>query len=70
MHVKGKRIMGTWGGETLPDRDIPGYLKAFSQGLLPIDRMITHRFPLEDINQAFEILIKGEAGRIILKMNH
>ena len=66
--IKGKRIVGTWGGETNPDKDIPAYLKAFSQGLLPIDRMITHRFDLEDINKAFEVLVKGEAGRIILRM--
>ena len=66
--IKGKRIIGTWGGETQPDRDIPAYLKAYSQGFLPIDRMITHRFLLEEINKAFEILVKGEAGRIILKM--
>ena len=66
--IKGKRIIGTWGGETQPDRDIPAYLKAFTRGLLPIDRMITHRFYLEDINKAFEVLVKGEAGRIILQM--
>jgi S-(hydroxymethyl)glutathione dehydrogenase/alcohol dehydrogenase len=68
--IKGKQIVGTWGGETQPDRDIPAYLRAFSRGLLPIDRMITHRFGLEDINKAFDVLIKGEAGRIILKMAH
>lgn len=67
--IKGKRIVGTWGGETDPDRDIPAYLKLFSKGGLPIDRMITHRFVLEDINKAFDVLVKGEAGRIILKMN-
>ena len=66
--IKGKRILGTWGGETQPDRDIPAYLKAYARGILPINKMITHRFPLEDINKAFDVLIKGEAGRIVLKM--
>jgi len=67
--IKGKHILGTWGGESQPDRDIPAYLKAFSRGKLPIDQMITHRFSLEDINKAFDVLVKGQAGRIILKMN-
>jgi S-(hydroxymethyl)glutathione dehydrogenase/alcohol dehydrogenase len=67
--IKGKRLVGTWGGETLPDRDIPAYLKAFSLGRLPMDRIITHRFPLEDVNKAFKLLQQGEAGRIILRMN-
>lgn len=66
--IKGKRLLGTWGGETRPDRDIPAYLKAFAQGKLPIDQMITHRFGLEEINKAFDVLVKGEAGRIVLKM--
>ncbi len=68
--IKGKRLLGTWGGETLPDRDIPGYARAFQRGALPFDRMITHRFDLENINKAFGTLIKGEAGRIIIKLNH
>ena len=68
--IKGKRITGTWGGESMPERDIPKYARAFSRGDLPFDRMITHRFHLEDINKAFDVLIKGEAGRIIVKTNH
>ena len=68
--IKGKRIVGTWGGETLPDRDIPKYVRAFSRGALPFNRMITHRFDLEDINKAFEVLINGGAGRIIVEANH
>lgn len=65
--IKGKRIVGTWGGESLPDRDIPKYTKSFVKGDLPFDRMITHRFELNDINKAFNVLASGDAGRIILK---
>ena len=68
--IKGKRIVGTWGGETLPDRDIPKYVRAFNQGKLPFDQMITHRFDLNDINKAFNVLTRGEAGRIIVKASH
>ena len=68
--IKGKRIIGTWGGETKPDNDIPKYVRAYAQGKLPMDRMITHRFAFNDINKAFDVLIKGEAGRIILKMGN
>ncbi len=68
--IKGKRIIGTWGGETNPDADIPKYIRAFSQGKLPFDQMISHRFDLEDINQAFDVLLKGDAGRIIVKAAH
>ena len=36
----------------------------------PFDKIISHTFPLEDINKAFDILVKGEAGRIVLEMDH
>ena len=68
--IKGKRIVGTWGGETLPDRDIPKYVRAYAQGKLPFNRMITHRFNLEEINKAFDVLVQGGAGRIIVKTKH
>ena len=67
--IKGKSLVGTWGGETLPDRDIPAYARAFGRGALRFDRMITHRFNLESINEAFETLVKGDAGRIIIRLN-
>ncbi len=66
--IKGKRIIGTWGGETFPDKDIPLFLRRYSQGDLPIDKLITHRFDLACINKAFESLIGQGEGRIILKM--
>ena len=68
--IKGKRIIGTWGGETVPDRDIPQYVSAFLKEQLPFDQMITHRFGLEDINKAFDVLVNGEAGRIVIKVGH
>jgi Zn-dependent alcohol dehydrogenase len=40
----------------------------FNQGQLPFDKMITHQFNLEKINDAFEVLKQGHAGRIIIKM--
>ena len=66
--IKGKRILGTWGGETVPQRDIPLYVRKYCQGQLPLDQLITHRLKLEEINQAFELLIKGETGRIVIDM--
>lgn len=68
--IKGKNIVGTWGGETNPDRDIPMYVRDFTQGRLPFDTMITHRFDLEGINDAFKVLVGGEAGRITIRMAH
>jgi threonine dehydrogenase-like Zn-dependent dehydrogenase len=37
---------------------------AFQRGIFPIDKLITHEFPLEDIARAFEIMEKAEDGYI------
>ncbi len=67
--IKGKKLMGTWGGETRPSYDIPKYVDAFVKGELPIGQLITHRFKLDEINKAFDVLKKGDAGRIVIQMD-
>jgi threonine 3-dehydrogenase len=37
------------------------------QGGLDIGRVITHRFPYTDFEEAFQVMISGQSGKIILK---
>lgn len=64
--IKGKKIIGTWGGETVPDRDIPHYARAYLAKKIKLDVLITHSFQLKDINRAFAVLATGKAGRVIV----
>jgi S-(hydroxymethyl)glutathione dehydrogenase/alcohol dehydrogenase len=66
--IKGKRILGTWGGETQPDRDVPRYVDLYLQGKLPLDLLITHEYGLEDINRALDDLDQGKVGRALIAM--
>jgi S-(hydroxymethyl)glutathione dehydrogenase/alcohol dehydrogenase len=66
--IKGKRIMGTWGGETNQDIDIPKYINLYLSGKLPLERLITHRYRLEEINDAFEALESGLAIKSLIEM--
>lgn len=66
--IKGKRIVGTWGGESQPDRDIPLYVDLYLAGKLKLDLLITHEYRLEDINQAFDDLERGKIGRALIEM--
>ena len=52
----------------IPQSDIPRYLKLFELGLISIDNLITHRFDLNEVNQAFDTLKSGIAGRIIIRI--
>ena len=64
----GQTIKATQGGKTNPQEDIPRYVKMYKNGLLDIDSLITHRFKLEQINEAFDLLRTGNAGRIIIEI--
>jgi S-(hydroxymethyl)glutathione dehydrogenase / alcohol dehydrogenase len=66
--ISGKNIRGSWGGESIPDRDIPRFVKLYEKGKLPLERLITHRYKLENINHALEDLEKGVVGRPIIEM--
>jgi S-(hydroxymethyl)glutathione dehydrogenase/alcohol dehydrogenase len=66
--IRGKRIIGTWGGESQPDRDIPRYADLYLAGELPMDRLISHDYRLADINQALDDLEQGRVGRALVDM--
>jgi S-(hydroxymethyl)glutathione dehydrogenase/alcohol dehydrogenase len=66
--IKGKRIIGTWGGETQPDRDIPLYVDLYLSGKLRLDGLITHTYSLDDIDQALDDLEHGKVGRALIDM--
>ncbi|MFH1353957.1 MAG: zinc-binding dehydrogenase [bacterium] len=65
--ICGKRIIGTWGGETVPDKDFPYYARQYMSGKLPLKKLITHRYSLDKINAALKELDRGDAGRIIIE---
>ena len=67
--IQGKRIVGTWGGETDPDRDIPMYVHLFLTERLKAAALITHVFGLSEINEALEELEQGSVGRALIDMS-
>lgn len=68
--IKGKRIIGTWGGESQPDRDIPLYVNLHLTGKLKLDRLINRTYSLTEINQALADLEMGKiTGRAVIDMN-
>ncbi|MEG4392871.1 zinc-binding dehydrogenase [Microcoleus sp. BROC3] len=64
--IRGKRVLGTWGGETNPDRDIPRYVTLYQSGKLPLEKMITDSYSLDAINSALGDLESGKVGRAVI----
>jgi len=67
--IAGKNISGSWGGSSEPDKDVPRYAQMYRDGTLKLDALITHRLPLDRINEAFSLIETGHAGRIVLDMD-
>ena len=64
----GQTIKATQGGKTNPTEDIPRYVRMHKEGLLDIKQFVTHRFKLDQVNEAFDLLRSGNAGRIIIEI--
>ena len=64
----GKTLIDSQGGQTNPTIDIPRYLGLYRKGRLRLDDLITHRYPLDEINEAIETVKSGKAGRVVLEM--
>ena len=64
----GQTIKATQGGKTNPAEDIPRYVKMHQEGILDIKQFVTHRFKLDQVNEAFDLLRSGNAGRIIIEI--
>ena len=65
----GKSIRATQGGRTDPEKDIPRYINLALKGLLDYETLHTHTFSLDEVNEAFDLLKSGNAGRIMVKIN-
>lgn len=66
--IRGKQLQGTWGGQTQPDRDIPRYAQLSVDGLLPLERLISHEYSLGHINLALADLESGKVNRALVDM--
>lgn len=61
-----KTLKGCYLGSCVPKIDIPNFLELYKNGQLPVDKLITHRLKLEDINEGFERLAQGDAIRQVI----
>ena len=63
----GKLLIGSHGGDTVPNLDIPRYLKLYKNGKVTFKDIISDHYPLESINKAIEAMQDGKtAGRVLI----
>ena len=63
-----RTLKGSYMGSSIPSRDIPRYVALHRAGRLPIEKLLTSRGPLEEINEALDALADGSAIRHIIDL--
>jgi alcohol dehydrogenase len=61
-----RTVKGSYIGTCVPVRDLPRYVALYKKGLLPVDKLVSARLKLDDINAAFDCLADGKAVRQII----
>jgi alcohol dehydrogenase len=61
-----RTIKGSYIGTCVPVRDLPRYVALHRQGRMPVNRLLTHRLKLEEINAGFDRLHEGRAIRQVV----
>ena len=60
-----KSIRGSYMGSCVPVRDIPRFISLYKQGRLPVDKLISRKVSLDEVNEGFDRLQNGETIRQI-----
>ncbi|KAM9863508.1 alcohol dehydrogenase catalytic domain-containing protein [Leucobacter sp. BZR 635] len=63
---EGKTIIGSNYGGLVPARDFPRVAAAYLAGELPLDELISARIALDEVNEAFDAMRRGERTRSVI----
>jgi alcohol dehydrogenase len=61
-----RTVKGSYIGTCVPSRDLPRYIELYRRGRLPVDRLMSGRLGLEEINLGFDRLHEGKAVRQVV----
>lgn len=66
--AQNKRLLGSFAGSSKPLVDLPKLLDLYRAGKLPMDKLISHRYCLDDAARAFADLEAGKVARAVLDL--
>ncbi len=61
-----RTVKGSYLGSCVPSRDIPRYIDWYLQGRLPVNRLLSEKLRLDDINAGFDRLAGGATVRQVV----
>jgi S-(hydroxymethyl)mycothiol dehydrogenase len=65
---RGGSLKSSWYGDCLPERDFPTLIDLYLQGRLPLEKFVSERIGLEDIEEAFHKMHDGKVLRSVVVM--
>ncbi|EXB23631.1 Alcohol dehydrogenase-like 6 [Morus notabilis] len=66
--LTGRTLKGSLFGGWRPKSDLPSLVDMYMKKQIHIDDYITHNLPLEDINEAFNLMSEGKCLRCVIHM--
>lgn len=61
-----RTIKGSYIGTCVPARDLPRYIDLYRAGKLPVNKLMSGKMKLEEINEGFDLLHDGKAVRQVV----
>ncbi|PQP24859.1 S-(hydroxymethyl)mycothiol dehydrogenase [Rhodococcus opacus] len=63
---RGGSLKSSWYGDCLPERDFPMLVDLYQQGRLPLDKFVTERIKIDEVEAAFHSMHAGEVLRSVV----
>src|ERR1700742_68347 len=63
---RGGSLKSSWYGDCLPERDFPTLIDLYLQGRLPLEKFVTERIGLEEVEAAFDKMHDGTVLRSVV----
>ncbi|MFC8527771.1 S-(hydroxymethyl)mycothiol dehydrogenase [Nocardia sp. NPDC057227] len=63
---RGGALKSSWYGDCLPERDFPVLVELYRQGRLPLEKFVTERIGLDQVEQAFHTMHGGKVLRSVV----
>jgi S-(hydroxymethyl)glutathione dehydrogenase/alcohol dehydrogenase len=61
-----KIVTGSYYGSCSPQLDMPRVLDLYMEGRLPLERLVSRTYELDEINEAFAAMNSGEVARAVI----
>ena len=65
---RGGALKSSWYGDCLPSRDFPVLVDLYKQGRLDLDAFVSERIGMQDIEQAFDKMHRGDVLRSVVEV--